>query len=84
MHADVQPGQMGGALDALAVAVGTGGMGAVLAGALSTWITHRRSDVKLTVTNENGRKIELDAKRVDPETIIRDIATLLDGPEPPP
>lgn len=84
MQADVQPGQMGGALDALAVAVGSGGMGAVLAGALSTWITHRRSDVKLTVTNEDGRKIELDAKRVDAETVIRDIATLLDGPEPPP
>ncbi|MFD2417236.1 effector-associated constant component EACC1 [Amycolatopsis pigmentata] len=83
VHADVEPGQMGGVLDALVVAVGSGGMGAVLAGSLSTWISQRRSDVKLTVTIEDGRKIELDAKRVDPQTVIRDIARLLDEQEPP-
>ncbi len=69
---------MGGAGEALVVAVGSGGMGAVLAGALSTWISQRRSDVKLTVTREDGRTIELDAKRVDPRVVIQEVRRLLD------
>lgn len=81
--ARVEPGQMGGLLDALVVAVGSGGMGAVLAGALSTWISHRRSDVKLTVTSDDGRKVELDATRVDPQTVLREVGKLLDSREPP-
>lgn len=83
VDAGIEPGQMGPVLDALVVAVGSGGMGAVLAGALSTWISHRRSDIKLTFTAENGRKVELDAKRVDPQTVLREIGRLVDSPEPP-
>lgn len=41
--------EMGGALDVLTVALGSGGAGVVLARSLSTWFTHRRSDVKLTI-----------------------------------
>ncbi|GAB2675252.1 hypothetical protein GCM10027271_40420 [Saccharopolyspora gloriosae] len=83
-HADVEPGQMGGALDALVVAVGSGGMGAVLAGALSTWISQRHSDVKLTITDEDGRTIELDAHRVDSHALLQDLRGFLDSREPPP
>jgi hypothetical protein len=78
VRAPVGPGEMGGAGEALVVAVGSGGMGAVLAGALSTWISQRRSDVKLTVTREDGRTIELDAKRVDPRAVIEEVRRLLD------
>ncbi|WP_433684682.1 effector-associated constant component EACC1 [Nocardia sp. CA-119907] len=83
VHSDVVPGQMGGVLDALVVAVGSGGMGAVLAGSLSTWISQRRSDVKITVTNSDGVEIELDGKRVDAETVIREVGRLLSSEGPP-
>jgi hypothetical protein len=75
--------QMGGLLDALVVAVGSGGMLAVLAGALSTWISQRHSDVKVTVTSEDGRKVEFDGHRVDPQIVLRELRRLLDPPEPP-
>ncbi|MFC9236307.1 hypothetical protein ACFTZK_07590 [Streptomyces decoyicus] len=58
----VSSGEMGGAMDALAVAVGSGGMGAVLANCLSTWISQRRSDLRITVTTEDGRSVEVDAR----------------------
>ncbi|WP_425285770.1 effector-associated constant component EACC1 [Amycolatopsis rubida] len=62
-HDSLEPGQRGGMLDALVVAAGPGGMGAVLAGTLSSWIAHRRSDIKVTITSEDGRKVELDGHR---------------------
>ncbi|WP_181793563.1 effector-associated constant component EACC1 [Streptomyces sp. WELS2] len=74
-------GEMGGALDALAVAVGSGGMGAVLANCLSTWISQRRSDVRITVTTRDGRTVEVDGKGVDPQALARDIERLLNGDE---
>lgn len=76
--APIGPGQMGGIMDAVVVAAGAGGMGAVLAGALTTWIQQRRADVRLTITGEDGRKIEVDAKRVDPQALIRDVERLLE------
>lgn len=79
----IEPDQMGGVLDALVVAVGSGGMLAVLAGALSTWVAQRRSDIKLTVISEDGRTVELDAKRVDHAVMMRDIERLLEAREPP-
>ncbi|MFF9585549.1 hypothetical protein [Streptomyces achromogenes] len=75
------PGQMGGALDALAVAVGSGGMGAVLANCLSTWISQRRSDVRITVSTRDGRTVEVDGKGVDPQALTRDIERLLNSDE---
>lgn len=75
------PGQMGGALDALAVAVGSGGMGAVLANCLSTWISQRRSDVRITVSTRDGRTVEVDGKGVDPQALTRDIERLLNNDE---
>lgn len=83
VHGCLEPGQMGGVLDALVVAAGSGGMGAVLAGALSSWITHRRSDIKVTITSEDGRKVELDGHRVDPQIVLEEVRKLLDSPEPP-
>ncbi|MBN0048694.1 hypothetical protein JS756_32310 [Streptomyces actuosus] len=77
-HAPLGEGQMGGALDALAVAVGSGGMGAVLANCLSAWISQRRSDVRITLSTRDGRTIEVDAKGVDPRSLAKDVERLLD------
>ena len=68
---------MGGAFDALVVVMGSGGMGAVLAGSVSTWLSQRHSDVKITVTTESGRKVEVDSKRVDAHLLTADIERLL-------
>ncbi|MEU9487602.1 hypothetical protein AB0D83_28815 [Streptomyces decoyicus] len=78
----VSSGEMGGAMDALAVAVGSGGMGAVLANCLSTWISQRRSDLRITVTTEDGRSVEVDAKGVDPQALAREVEQLLRRPAP--
>ncbi|WP_229851817.1 effector-associated constant component EACC1 [Streptomyces albospinus] len=76
-RAPVAQGEMGGALDALVVAVGSGGVGAILANCVSTWIAQRRSDVRITLTTEDGRTLEVDAKGVDPQALTRDIERLL-------
>ncbi|MGH3853436.1 MAG: effector-associated constant component EACC1 [Pseudonocardiaceae bacterium] len=78
-HAPVRPGEMGGLLEVLEVALGSGGAGAVLATSVSTWLSQpRRADVKLTVTAEDGRHIELDARRVrDPAVLLREVERLL-------
>ncbi|WP_234025131.1 MULTISPECIES: hypothetical protein [unclassified Streptomyces] len=75
------PGEMGRALDALAVAVGSGGMGVVLANCLTTWIAQRRADLRITVSTQDGRTVEVDAKRVDAQVLTRDIERLLNNPE---
>ena len=70
-------GEMGGLADALVVALGSGGAGAVLARSLSTWLWQRRSDLKLTIT-AHGRTVELDASRVpDAQALVREIGGLL-------
>lgn len=78
-HAPVRPGQMGGMLDVLVVALGSGGVGAALATSLSTWLRRPRgTDVKLTLTADDGRKLELDARRVpDPVVLLREVERLL-------
>lgn len=46
----------------------------VLARTLATWLVQRRSDVTVTVTAPDGRKVSLNAKRVkDPERLIREV-----------
>jgi hypothetical protein len=74
----VGPEEMGGLLDALTVVLGTSGVAAALSGSVSTWISQRRSDVKLTVTAPNGRSVDVDAKRVNARTLAADIERLLD------
>jgi Effector Associated Constant Component 1 len=75
----VRPGEMGALDAALVVALGSGGAGAVLAASVSTWLSQpRRADVTLTVTAEDGRHIELDARRVrDPAVLLREVRWLL-------
>jgi len=70
----VRPGEMGaGVFDALEIALGSGGAGAVLAASVSAWLSQpRRADVRLTVTAPDGRHIEFDARRVrGPAVLVR-------------
>lgn len=77
-RAPVGSEEMGGLLDALTVALGSGGVAATaLSGSISTWISQRRADVKLTVTAPNGRCVEIDAQRVDPRALVNDLERLL-------
>ncbi|MFF3699000.1 hypothetical protein [Streptomyces sp. NPDC002221] len=75
--------EMGGLLDVLSVAVGSGGAGAVLARSLSTWLSHRHTDLKVNITAPGGRSLEVDARVRDTDVpgLIREIRELADGPE---
>lgn len=66
--------ELGGAVDLLTVALGSGGVvGMVLARALTTWLTNRHSDVSLTVTTQTGT-VTLEAKRVsDPLPLLQEV-----------
>jgi hypothetical protein len=62
--AAVQPGTLGPAAETLAVALGPGGVTAALATALVAWLRHRTSDVVITARGNDGRELQLSAKRV--------------------
>lgn len=74
----IEPGQMGGLLDVIEVAVGSGGAVAVLAKSLSVWLTQNRADVKVTVMpTEHGPQIVVDSKRArDAQAMVREIGEL--------
>ncbi|MFD2467829.1 effector-associated constant component EACC1 [Amycolatopsis silviterrae] len=75
-----KPDQMGGAVEVLTVAVGSGGAATVLVRSLCTWLVHRRADVTVTITASDGRRIQVDVKRAgDPESVIREVGALAAG-----
>ncbi|HEY4454676.1 MAG TPA: hypothetical protein VGN81_10240 [Pseudonocardiaceae bacterium] len=79
----IVPGQLGGVLDVLTVALGSGGAGAVLGTSLSTWLIQRRADVSVTVTGPDGRKVTVDVHRAaDPAEIIREVGKLAEPGDP--
>ncbi|WP_219518201.1 effector-associated constant component EACC1 [Nonomuraea ceibae] len=55
--------ELGGAVELLSIAVGSGGAGMVLARALTTWLTNRHADVSITLTTPE-RTVTVEAKRV--------------------
>lgn len=75
----VADGEMGGALDVLAVAVGSSGALTVLVKSLSTWLTHRGQDTKIRLTvTEEKLELEFDATRArDPEALLRAVQALI-------
>jgi hypothetical protein len=58
--------ELGAAFEMLSVALGSGGMGATLAGALANWLSNRRSDISVTVKSSE-REITVQAHRVSQE-----------------
>ncbi|MFE3195910.1 hypothetical protein ACFXHA_43410 [Nocardia sp. NPDC059240] len=74
-------GQMsGGVVEVLVVALGAGGLGSALMTSLTAWVTHRRSNVTITVTR-GETTVELDAVRVKAPEVIRELKDLLDPPD---
>jgi hypothetical protein len=57
------PGELGGTVEALAVALGPGGAAGALAGSLFGWLRTRRPSLKVTVTN-GARSITIEASQV--------------------
>jgi Effector Associated Constant Component 1 len=56
VRSDPRDGELGGTLDVLTVALGSGGAGVVLAQSLSAWLRSRRVKVTLTISAD-GRKL---------------------------
>lgn len=61
--------ELGGAIDAIAVALGSGSTAAVLARSLTTWIKSRRASVVVKVTTSTGT-VELDAHNVNTVDVL--------------
>jgi Effector Associated Constant Component 1 len=82
VRAPVAEGELGGALDVVSVAVGSGGIGVALAQALSAWLSTRTpglAKLKLTVT-AGDRKAELTARGVsDPAAVIDQVRKIIDS-----
>lgn len=63
VHRQPAETELGGALELLAVALGSGGAGATLAKSLIAWLQTRRPGVKITVTSDE-RTVTLEASQV--------------------
>ena len=68
------PGELGALTDALVAAVGSGGAISILAASLKVFLAQpRRSDVRIVLRTADGRRVEVDAKRVgDVEALVRE------------
>ena len=62
-------GELGGAFDVLAVALGSGGAGVALAKSLTVWLRTRRPSVAITVTTST-QKVTVEARNVDRTDIL--------------
>ncbi|GEM29547.1 hypothetical protein NN3_05540 [Nocardia neocaledoniensis NBRC 108232] len=79
----IRDAQMGDLYDVLMVALGTGGLAPALTRSLTTWLTHRRSDVTVTVTrNSDGTSVTLDGNRIKSPEVLRELRDILDGADP--
>ena len=77
---DPGPGELGGVTDAVVVALGSGGAGALLS-ALVSWIRHRTTDLTIKIDHSNGTSVELTTQRLrgtDISQLGAEIARLLD------
>jgi hypothetical protein len=71
-------GELGGAVDVLTVALGSGGAAAMLASSLTTWLRTRRSAVTVTVTTEAGT-VKVDAHNLKPDDVLPVLQRVLSG-----
>jgi Effector Associated Constant Component 1 len=66
MGTEPRTGELGTLMDALIVAVSSGGSISILAASLKAWLSlPRRSDVRILIHRADGNSVEIDAKRVD-------------------
>jgi hypothetical protein len=57
-------GELGGVVDSLAIALGSGGAGTVLAQALIAWLRSRTTDLTVRLRGSDGAELTVDAKQV--------------------
>ncbi len=75
------PDHMGSTMELLTVALGSGGILAVLIQSVCTWLTSRGTDIKVTISAEDGRRIEVDVQRAaDPQALLREVAEQFPAP----
>lgn len=77
----IQPGQMGGVVDALSISLSGGGAVVVLVQAFFAWLGKRRNQIpmRLSVRDRVGRDITLDIAGVtDPDELINRIMALIE------
>jgi hypothetical protein len=75
------PGELGGAAEALVVALGPGGAAGALAGSLFGWLRTRRPSLKVTVT-KGSRSITVEASDIrdrDVLSVLRETLGAGDG-----
>lgn len=75
------PGELGGAVEVLVVALGAGGAAGTLARSLFGWLRTRRPSLKVTVTR-GDRSIAVEASEVrdgDVLSVLREILGAADG-----
>lgn len=66
-------GQLGGVIEMISVALGSGGAGVVLAQSLSEWLRNRRSDITIIVTH-GDKTVAVRAQRVsDPQPLLQGV-----------
>jgi hypothetical protein len=64
------PGDLGGALEVLMVALGSGGTATVLAQSLRGWFAQpRRASVKIEMKTEDGAAFTIDATNIRDDTV---------------
>lgn len=63
------PGELGGAVEALVVALGPGGAAGALAGSLFGWLRTRRPSLKVTVTKDT-RSVTVEASEVRDSDVL--------------
>jgi hypothetical protein len=70
--------ELGGMVDVLAVALGSGGTGAILAQSLTVWLRTRRGDVSVSVTT-GDRTVTVEAKSLGPGEVLSVLEHVLIG-----
>lgn len=73
-----KPGEMGAAIELLTVALGSGGVGAVLIRSICTWLSQRRSEVSVSLKDADGREFQFSSKsrNLDPSDVFREASDL--------
>ncbi|MEV0712870.1 effector-associated constant component EACC1 [Nocardia aurea] len=73
--APIREGDLGGVAEILTIALTGGATVTALARTLTVWLTHRRSDMNITVTRGDV-SVKITGKRVDSDTVLRQIQEL--------
>ncbi|MBF6147057.1 hypothetical protein IU505_17225 [Nocardia nova] len=70
---------MGGAIgEIVTVTLGSGVTMTALARSLTTWLTHRRSEITVTVIHPSGNTVEFTGKRVSANDVLDQLQALVE------